>query len=179
VRFRRLFELFDNKSITVAHLFSLGVGHMGGAWQWRRRLWAWEEELLEDCRSLLLDVTLFDNVSDRWIWLPDPTGGYSVRGAYQLLITQGVSVVDSAEDLIWHNQVPLKVSVFAWRLLRDRLPTKSNLVNRGVVYPEASLCVSGCGIAETAQHLFLTCSDFASLWHLVRDWIGCMGWIPM
>ncbi|PNX57544.1 cysteine-rich receptor-like protein kinase, partial [Trifolium pratense] len=32
------------------------------------------------------------------------------------------------EQFIWHPQVPLKVSVFAWRLLRDRLPTKSNIV---------------------------------------------------
>jgi hypothetical protein len=77
--------------------------------------------------------------------------------------------------LIWHKQVPLKVSVFAWRLLRDRLPTKSNLVIRGVVSPEASLCVSGCGVVETAQHLFLTCIDFASLWPLVREWIGFTG----
>ena len=113
VRFHRLFELFENKSITVALLFSLGVGHMGGAWQWRRRLWAWEEEMLEECRTLLLDVTLLDNVSDKWVWLHDPTSGYSVRGAYQLLITQGVLVVDSSTDLIWHKQVPLKVSVFS------------------------------------------------------------------
>ena len=65
VRFRRLFELFENKSITVAHLFSLGVGP-GGAWQWRKRLWAWEE-MLEERRTLLLDVSLHVNVSDRWL----------------------------------------------------------------------------------------------------------------
>ncbi|MCI48548.1 glutamate-gated kainate-type ion channel receptor subunit GluR5, partial [Trifolium medium] len=79
---------------------------------------------------------------------------------------------DDAENLIWHSQVPLKVSVFAWRLLRDRLPTKSNLVTRGILSPAAHFCVSGCGDAESAQHLFISCSTFGSLWALVRSWIG-------
>ncbi|GAU31563.1 hypothetical protein TSUD_333390 [Trifolium subterraneum] len=86
--------------------------------------------------------------SDAWQWQPDPVTGYSVRGAYQLLT----------------SQVPLKVSIFAWRLLRDRLPTKANLVTRGIIPPEAHYCVTGCGGIETAQHLFFTCGTFGSLW---------------
>ena len=79
VRFRRLFELAENKSITVANLFSLGV-EQGDAWRrrCRRRLWAWEEEMLEECRTLLLDVSAQTNVSNQWVWLPDLSEGYSV-----------------------------------------------------------------------------------------------------
>ena len=79
VRYPRLFALFENKFITVADLFSRGFEQEGEAWQWRRRLWAWEEEELEECRTLLLDVSLHANVSDKWVWLPDPSEGYSVR----------------------------------------------------------------------------------------------------
>jgi len=61
---------------------------------------------------------------------PDPSGGYTVRGAYDLLTAQELVVNDPALELVWHNQVPLKVSVFAWRLLRDRLPIKINLTDR-------------------------------------------------
>jgi len=67
------------------------------------------------------------------------------------------------------------VSVFAWRLIRDRLPTKTNLIARRVLSIEMSSCVAGCGHPETAQHLFLLCNTFGSLWRLVRDWIGCYG----
>ncbi|KAK2359509.1 homeobox-leucine zipper protein ATHB-15 [Trifolium repens] len=35
--------------------------------------------------------------------------------------------------LVWHPHVPLKVSIFVWPLLRDRLPTKANLVTRGIL----------------------------------------------
>lgn len=59
--------------------------------------------------------------------LPDSSDGYSVRGVYDLLITQDIHIADSAVELIRHNQVPLKVSIFAWRLICDHLPTKSNL----------------------------------------------------
>ncbi|AES73416.1 hypothetical protein MTR_3g104590 [Medicago truncatula] len=118
-RFSRLFDFSENKSITVANLFSLGVERGGEAWKWRRRLWAWEEEELEECRALLTDVSLQDFVSDRWVWFPDPLVGYSVRGSYHMLTSRDVPLRDPASSLIWHNQVPLKASLFAWRLLRE------------------------------------------------------------
>ncbi|PNX94360.1 glutamate-gated kainate-type ion channel receptor subunit GluR9 [Trifolium pratense] len=80
--------------------------------------------------------------------------------------------MDVAENLIWHSQVPLKVSIFAWRLLRDRLPTKVNLVTRGGLSSTAHSCIFGYGEAELAHHLFISCSTVGSLWDLVRSWIG-------
>jgi hypothetical protein len=70
-----------------------------------------------------------------WRWQPDPDTSYFVRGAYQLLTTQDSFTLGEAEDLVWHKQVPLKVYIFVWRLLRDKLPTKTNLVARGIISP--------------------------------------------
>ncbi|MCI56072.1 heat-shock protein, partial [Trifolium medium] len=78
-----------------------------------------EEEMLGECQTLLLNLSLQAQFSDRWQWQPDPDKGYSVRGAYQLLTSQDSVTLDAAEGFIWHTQVPLKVSIFAWRLLRD------------------------------------------------------------
>ncbi|GAU37349.1 hypothetical protein TSUD_395310 [Trifolium subterraneum] len=90
-----------------------------------------------------------------------------------LLSTSQVSATtDDTKKLIWHSQVPLKVSIFAWRLLRDRLPTKANLVTCGILPQAAGLCVSGCGAVKSAQHLFASCSTFGSIWVLLRSWIG-------
>ncbi|MCI21389.1 70 kDa peptidyl-prolyl isomerase, partial [Trifolium medium] len=127
--------------------------------------------MLGECQSLLSNISLQVQTSDRWQCQPDPDTGYTVRGAYQLLTTIDSVTVDDAEHLIWHPQVPLKVSIFAWRLLRDRLPTKSNLVTRGILSSAAHLCVSGCGGAESAYHLFISCSTFGSIWDLVCTWI--------
>jgi len=63
-------------------------------------------------------------------------------------------MLDATEKLIWHTQVPLKVSILAWRLLRDRLPTKNNLHTRGIIAEADMYCVAGCGQVETANHFF-------------------------
>ena len=54
---------------------------------------------------------------------------------------------------LWHKDVPLKVVLFAWRLFRDRLPTKDNLHRRGVIDHASTVCVSGCGSMESSNHL--------------------------
>ncbi|XP_045791555.1 uncharacterized protein LOC123886266 [Trifolium pratense] len=93
-------------------MFALGWGEGGEAWVWRRHLRVWEEEMLGECQSLLLNIFLQAHSIDRWEWRSDPVTGYSVRGAYQLLITSHTSVTtDVADNLIWHSQVPLKLMV--------------------------------------------------------------------
>lgn len=100
--FPRLYELAVDKTVTVANICSLGMRHGGEGWRWRRRLWAWEENVLEECRAFPLDVSLFPNITNTWVWLIDPIGGYSVRGAYELLTVIDNSNTDSALDLVWH-----------------------------------------------------------------------------
>jgi len=132
-RFRRLFVLDENKSFKVATVHELGWEEGGICWRWTRRLWAWEEELLKECRALLYDASLQHNVSDHWQWRPDPSKGYSVRGVYRLLTTHDVHNTVVTTDLLWHKQVPLKVFIMTWRLLRNRLLTKDNLVVCGII----------------------------------------------
>lgn len=74
-RFSRLFELAVNKLSTMANVFSLGWEEGGEAWGWRKRLWAWEEEMVVECRHLLNTIVLQLDVSDRWQWYPDIEGG--------------------------------------------------------------------------------------------------------
>ncbi|MCH80408.1 cytochrome P450 [Trifolium medium] len=131
-----------------------------------------KRSMLGECRNLLYDIVLQPNISDHWLWQHDTGGGYYVRGAYNLLITMDAHDADVTSNLIWHKQVPLKVSVLAWRLLHNRLPTKDNLATRNIISHESQLCVTGCGGLETAHHLFLSCPIFAPLWGLVRSWIG-------
>jgi hypothetical protein len=73
---------------------------------------------------------------------------------------------------VWHKSVPLKVSIFAWRLLRNRLPTKDNLLSRGVLQHDDISCVGGCGSEENACHLFLGCTTFGSIWYRLLHWLG-------
>ncbi|MCI45848.1 heat-shock protein, partial [Trifolium medium] len=75
----------------------------GAAWLWRRQLWAWEEEMLKECRSLLSKIVLQPNVANQWVWRHDPGGGYTVQGAYNLLTFRDVQDADATSDLIWRK----------------------------------------------------------------------------
>ena len=70
-----------------------------------------------------------------------------MRSAYQLLTSQDPPILDTSEKLIWHPQVPLKVS----------------------------FCLAGCNQVEIVQHLILHCDLLSSLWQQVRNWIGVSG----
>jgi len=47
----------------------------------------WEEELLGECRAVTHDVSLRVDRLDCWLGLPDLVHGFTVRGAYNLIIT--------------------------------------------------------------------------------------------
>ena len=128
--------------------------------------------MVGECRRLLYNVMLQEHSLDQWQWQLHPVGGYSFRDAYQLHTTDENPNVGVESELIWHRYVPTKVSTFAWRLLRDRLPTKDNLAAWGIISQDLRLCANGCSELKSARHLFISCTCFRVLWRLVRAQIG-------
>jgi len=96
----------------------------------------------------------------------------SVRGACNFLTIQDPRGVEAISDLIWHKQVPLKVSVLAWRLIHNRLAIKDNLVTCNIISHDSQFCVSGWSGLEITHHLFHSFPVFVPLWCVVRSWIG-------
>jgi len=94
-----------------------------------------------------------------------------VRATYHFLTTSGEPLDRTLVDDVWQKHIPLKVSLFVWHLLHNKLPTKDNLVRRHVLQSIDSACISGCGGLETTTHLFLHCHIFGSLWSHVCRWL--------
>jgi len=74
------------------------------------------------------NIVLQDHLLDMWWWILDPIIGYSVKATYHFLTAVNAHPDQGLFDDFWHKQAPLKVSLFSWRLLCNRLPTKENLV---------------------------------------------------
>ena len=113
------------------------------------------------------------------MWKPEPNGHYSTRSAYNLL--QGESVEENLDGVfkdLWKLKIPAKASIFAWRLIRDRLPTKSNLRRRQVDISD-SMCPLCRNKEEDASHLFFYCSKTQPLWWESLSWIGTLGAFPI
>ncbi|XP_024626648.1 uncharacterized protein [Medicago truncatula] len=117
-KFPRLFDLPVNQESSVDELSRLGwmTGGGGGC---GHRLLAWEEESVRECFVLLHNDVLQDHTHDTWKWLLDPIHGYSVRGVYRFFTATDVPVVRNLTTDVWNNIDPSKVSLFAWRLLRN------------------------------------------------------------
>ena len=108
------------------------MGWRRGGLGWRRRLIAWEEDLMGEVRTLLSNVNLQESGSDVWHWRPNVGDGSTVCGMYQMLMRQEVHNYNVVTEAVWHESVPLKVSICLWRLFRNRWPIKDNLVRRSV-----------------------------------------------
>jgi len=100
------------------------------------------------------------------------SGSYYVCGVYRFLMSYQVQRLVAVSNLLWHKDVPTKVSVFVWRLLQNKLPTKDNLVKRDVISVKDYFCAAGFSEMELSIHLFLHCNLFDLLWYLVRGWSG-------
>jgi len=168
VRFSRLYDLSLDREVSVSDMFQGEWGIDGEAWRWRRRLFVWEEEMLGDLTLLLQNVILQVHKDDKWMWILESSNVFSVKSAYNALTSQPPIELPVTASSLWHKDVPLKVVLFAWRLFRDRLPTKDNLHRRGVLDQASMLCVLGCGLTETSNHLFLHCNIFGSIWHFIN-----------
>lgn len=113
-----------------------------------------------------------NNEHDQWKWLLDPVNGYSVKGGYHFLTTVDKPPERELLSDVWHKHVPLKVSLFAWRLLCNRLPMKDNLVQRRVLQHDDNRCVGDCDSEETVGTLFFGCATFSGVWCLLQRWLG-------
>ena len=67
--------------------------------------------------------------------------------------------------------------VFTWRLLKDRLPTKGNLLRRNVAIQEAVCPLCG-QVQEEVGHLLFNCKRTIGLWWESMRWIQAVGPLP-
>ncbi|GJR60540.1 RNA-directed DNA polymerase, eukaryota, reverse transcriptase zinc-binding domain protein [Tanacetum coccineum] len=78
-------------------------------------------------------------------------------------------LITSSTPTRWSKVLPIKLNVFMWRMLLDKLPTRSNLAIRGLDVP-CSLCPN-CGMGvETRDHLFFVCPMALDLLGLLGRW---------
>jgi len=61
--------------------------------------------------------------------------------------------------------------MLGWRVLLDKLPTKTNLLVRGVQL-QHSLCELCRAHEENAKHLFFSCKVSQMVWNMCDRWLG-------
>nr|GEW93332.1 RNA-directed DNA polymerase, eukaryota [Tanacetum cinerariifolium] len=102
----------------------------------------------------ILDTVSLSPSLDRWVCSLSSDGDFSVKDARTNFDDM---FLPSYNDFTrWVNGVPIKINIFAWRAQRDCLPTRLNLIHKGVTLETAScpICLAG---EEDAFHVFFQC----------------------
>nr|GFB60345.1 RNA-directed DNA polymerase, eukaryota, reverse transcriptase zinc-binding domain protein [Tanacetum cinerariifolium] len=123
--FPRLFALELNKSISVAEKLQQSVDT-----SFRRPVRGGSESAQLESLSELIEGVILSNSHDRWFWDMNGSGSYRVKDVRNMLDDFFLPKDEVATR--WLPHLPIKLNVFAWRLYLDRLPTKSNLIRRGI-----------------------------------------------
>nr|GEZ26864.1 RNA-directed DNA polymerase, eukaryota, reverse transcriptase zinc-binding domain protein [Tanacetum cinerariifolium] len=119
----RLFALENCKDVTISakmrdpHLeffFRRGVGGSNMS-----------SVLVEVVKSIKLVL-----MEDRWLWNLESSGEFSVSSIWMKIDELRLPRV--SDKMRWVKYVPIKVKVFAWKVMVDALPTRFNLSRRGI-----------------------------------------------
>nr|GEY24571.1 RNA-directed DNA polymerase, eukaryota [Tanacetum cinerariifolium] len=95
------------------------------------------------------------------------SGEFRVKDVRNLLDDFFLPKDDSAT--CWIKSVPIKLNVFAWRASQDRLPSKLNLLRRGVQVDNL-MCPICNSVQEDISHVLFTCEVAAAITCLVCRW---------
>jgi hypothetical protein len=146
---------------------------------WTTELTDTEAITLAELQSLLVQVRPSLDESDRRRWIPHAMGFFSVRTAYTAVQNSSNSVHEldpitvKVLDDLWSNNVPSKISIFGWRLLIEKLPTREALYNKGIITNNHERCCVFClREVEDINHIFYNCRIAIQIWNRIFGWMG-------
>ncbi|GJR88927.1 RNA-directed DNA polymerase, eukaryota [Tanacetum coccineum] len=159
--FPRMFTLELNQQISVAAKLAASLEVS------LRRLvrGGLEQQQFSELSSIIHSVSLSSSF-DRWVCSVSSDGDFSVKEVRNVIDELYLPL--QSESTRWVNVVPIKINIFAWRARRDCLPTRSNLIRRGVSLESSScpLCLTG---EKDVHHVFFRCSLSRAVFNVYVD----------
>nr|GEY49823.1 RNA-directed DNA polymerase, eukaryota [Tanacetum cinerariifolium] len=107
------------------------------------------------------------SASDRWYCSLSSSGEFCVKEAR--IAIDDMTLPSHPKSTRWVKFIPIKINIFVWRARRDCLPTRHNLVHKGVVLESTScpVCLSG---VEDVHYILFRCSLAQEVLHRMCRW---------
>lgn len=121
-----------------------------------------------DARRILKIPIFYSDQDDKWMWLEDSKGDYTVKSGYRMLsrgFSQNPGGVSGFKWLrLWNLAAPPKIKNFMWRVMHYCLPTLENLRRKCVdVLSTCQMCRLS---TESLDHSLLACPFANQCWDL-------------
>ncbi|XP_020172316.1 uncharacterized protein [Aegilops tauschii subsp. strangulata] len=107
-----------------------------------------------------------DMGDDRTKWHLELSGLFSTKSLYQAIAP---SPGPEALTTIWGIRLPLKIRIFLWQWIHDRLPSGMEVLKRN---GPGDGCCPLCGPEEDSNHIFFTCVSVQYLWSCFCEIVG-------
>lgn len=126
-------------------------------------------EILSDCNVTIdVDITCFDS-QDELIWEGAQDGRLTVKRAYEYYREKEQSML--WVKFFWQTFIPPRVSMLAWKIYHDRIPTDENMNAKGITVEGGCYLCGNTTVLENQNHLFWSCPMVQEVW----SWVAtCM-----
>jgi len=116
---------------------SFSQGQWSWDLKWRRNLFDHEQDIAVAFMEAINTTQLQPHMQDTMMWTADSSGVYSTKSAYRLLTVNNRQFPETnIYKTLWKLNIPPRAAIFSWRLIKDRLPTRCNLLRRNVIIQE-------------------------------------------
>lgn len=113
-------------------------------------------------------------MEDKFIWHYDKLGMYSIKPGYKWFQNLRLCISSASENMLeilwtktWKLNVPLKIRHFIWRVLKNILPSRLNLLNKGIdIIPSCPVCGR---FQETVDRALSSCERAKLVLKIVLD----------
>lgn len=167
ILYPHLYRIEKNKWALICDRIKVTEGRKTMVWDWS--VAPNSPQQITELFNLLAVIYDFEwkGGDDKWEWSTAPDGLFSVKKAKNQMLND--SIDPNRWYMSWSGWAPLKCKIMAWRAIRNRLPTKKELVKRGV--PIQNITCTFCNeVEETALHIFTGCFFTAEIWTRVQAW---------
>ncbi|GJR56703.1 RNA-directed DNA polymerase, eukaryota, reverse transcriptase zinc-binding domain protein [Tanacetum coccineum] len=139
--------------------------------------WCMDGSILKDKfpRLFALETNKSCVVNDRWgvsngVWSGTWSWSVPPRARNVKALSSMIQVdCNLGKHRVWNSWVPRKINVCIWRAYLDRLPTRVNLANKGLVLPSKACPL--CDLEdETINDCLFSFSKVKTIWRKVWSW---------
>ncbi|XP_071708232.1 uncharacterized protein [Rutidosis leptorrhynchoides] len=177
IKFSRLYHWDLDKNASVRDRVEWSDLGFDLRWNWRSNPNGRARGEVADITSRLSAYIKRDRLSDSWQWKLSNNDQFTTKDLTKLIELDGSVLGNSQlhqQETLRNNFVPLKVEVFIWRLLRQRLPVRVELDKRGIDL-NSLLCPLCDDDIESITHTIFFCKYAMGVWERVYKWWGFGG----
>ncbi|XP_071686816.1 uncharacterized protein [Rutidosis leptorrhynchoides] len=171
-KFTRLFHLEEEPNIRVRDRVTWIDRDAIFTENWRRTPSGRTLDDLNSLKALLNAYVKQDKTMDSWVCNLAGNGLFTTKKLATIIDDKLICTGSSSnEEFMKNHLLPIKVSIFIWRVLRRRIPVRTELDKRGIDL-DSVRCPLCDDDVETIDHTLFFCRHAMEIWDRVYKWWG-------